>query len=166
MDTSEPTPKWIENLAEQEFLLRAGDAVFGSDISEKDKLVLETSHFMRQLQDHFAYMVDTFNLRMNQPELRIKNAEKGAEGEILSLSRNGLRLPVQVPQPGRIQFLCDKLPGDFGGKPSVMFTGGVEAEFESEDLRWQFLGNTISAEQLARHYLAEFLQTSRPIPTS
>jgi hypothetical protein len=44
----------------------------------------------------------------------------------------------------------------------MMFSGLVEAKFGAfHDVEWYFLGNPIGAEQLARHYLTEFIQISR-----
>jgi hypothetical protein len=43
-----------------------------------------------------------------------------------------------------------------------MFSAVIEAQFETfDDVAWLFLGTPINAEQVARHYLTEFIQATR-----
>ena len=76
-----------------------------------------------------------------------------------------MRLTLTKAQPGVVQLQCDKLIPKYGTsdlKASVMFSGLIEAKFGAfHDVQWVFLGSEIGAEQVARHYLTEFIQASR-----
>jgi hypothetical protein len=76
-----------------------------------------------------------------------------------------MRLAVTRPRPGVVKLQCDKqLPSEDAGpgKTSMMFSGVIEGAFGTfHDVEWTFLGSRVSAEQVARHYLTEFIQLSR-----
>ena len=166
MSTNHRTIKWIENLAEQELSIRAGErASHDISLTKEEVLSVETVSFIRELFHHFEYMVRLFNLRVNQPTLQFKLLRNGERLDGFSIVRNGMKLVLNRTQTGLVQIQCDKLiarEGFAGTRSSVMFTGIVEARFGTfDDVEWHFLGNTVSAEQVARHYLTEFIQISR-----
>jgi hypothetical protein len=167
MATSDRTIKWIENLADQELLIKAGERVSIDILSTKDEvLAVETASFVRDLLYHFDYLTRLFNGRVNQSTLQIK-LQRPDNQDSFSLVRNSLRLNISLRQPGVVQFQCDKKQSDSltsGSRVSMMFSGMVEAKFGTfHDVEWYFLGNRVSAEQVARHYLTEFIQVSRAI---
>ena len=160
MDTSNRTIKWIENLAEQELLIRAGEKSSIDICTTKDEVLsVETTTFLRELFHHFSYLVKLFNLRVLEAPLKIE-VDQTVQGDAFSLSRNGLRLGVSKGM-GKVHLFCGKSLGK-DSKPAVMFSGTVEAQFGTfNDVEWHFLGAAITGEQLARHYLTEFIQVSR-----
>jgi hypothetical protein len=167
MATSDRTIKWIENLADQELLIKAGEKVSIDILNTKDEvLAVETTSFVRDLLYHFDYLTRLFNARVNQPTLQIKLV-RAESHDAFTAVRNSLRLAVSLRQPGVVQFQCDKIrEGESfsASRVSMMFSGMVEAKFGTfHDVEWYFLGNRVSAEQVARHYLTEFIQVSRAI---
>ena len=168
MFTSNRTIKWIENLAEQELLIKAGEKVSIDICTTKDEvLTVESATFVRDLFYHFEYLVQLFNARVNQPSLQIKLMRLGEQVDGFSLFRNKMKLVLSRPQPGVVQLQCDKLLLDENSRPSktsMMFSGLIEAKFGTfNDVEWYFLGSRITAEQVARHYLTEFIQVSRAL---
>lgn len=169
MSTSSRTIKWIESLAEQENLIRAGEKT-SIDIfkTKEDVLRAETISFVHDLFYHCEYLIGLFNNRVENSELQMRLL-RGETPEQFCLQRNTLKLSIATPQPGVVQLQCDKLlpsePGSRLMKPSLMFSGRVEAKFGTfHDVEWYFLGNRVNAELLARHYLTEFIQVSREVP--
>jgi hypothetical protein len=166
MFTSNRTIKWIENLAEQELLIKAGEKASIDICTTKDEVLsVETATFVRDLFYHFDYLVQLFNARVNQPGLQIKLLRIGDQLEGFSVFRNKMKLLLTRPQAGIVQLQCDKLILDENSRPSktsVMFSGLIEAKFGTfNDVEWYFLGSRVTAEQVARHYLTEFIQVSR-----
>ncbi len=162
MVTSNRTIKWIESLAEQELSIRSGERSSIDLLATKDEVLsVETTSFLRELNQHFEYLVKLFDLRVNQEALKIKILKNEDFQEGFSLLRNELRLLVGKPRLGVVQFTCDKrITGE--ARSSVMFSGVVEAKFGTfHDVEWHFLGSQVTAEQVARHYLTEFIQVSR-----
>ena len=162
MVTSNRTIKWIESLAEQELSICSGERVSIDLLTTKDEVLsVETTSFLRELNQQFDYLVKLFDLRVNQEALKIKILKSDELLDGFILSRNELRLTVTKPRLGVVQITCDKrLIGE--SRPSVMFSGVVEAKFGTfHDVEWHFLGSQVTAEQLARHYLIEFIQVSR-----
>jgi hypothetical protein len=168
MPTSNRTIKWIENLAEQELLIHAGERASIDICTTKDEvLVSETIHLMRELFLHFEYLVRLFNSRMSDDGLQIRLLKNNDNSNGFLLRRNYHRLALTFFQPGVIHLSCDKILSGYEDPPSVqktsvMFSGTVEGKFGLfHDVEWYFLGSRIGPEQLARHYLTEFIQTSR-----
>lgn len=165
MFTSNRTIKWIENLAEQELSIRAGERVSIDILTTKEEvLTVETATFVRDLFVHFEYLIQLFNLRVNQESLQIKVTRNSENLDGFSLSRNFMRLSVAKAQPGLVKLQCDKQirEEERTVKTSVMFSGLIEASFGTfHDVEWAFLGSRVTAEQVARHYLTEFIQVSR-----
>lgn len=166
MFTSDRTIRWIENLANQELLIRNGERSSIDLCSTKeDILAAETATFMRQLYSHFEYLVRLFNIRVVDPELGIKMSRQTGQPHSFSLTRNQMKLNLMTAQLGVVQIQCEKrVPIDNSGstKPSMMFSGLVEAKFGTfHDLEWFFLGRSVTAEQIGRHYLTDFIQASR-----
>jgi len=164
MSTSNRSIKWIENLADQELLIKAGEKVSIDIFATKDEvLAIETSTYLRDLLYHFEYLVRLFNVRVSQTGLELKlNRLEGSHG--FTVSRNFMRLTVMRPQPGVVSLQCDKVTviDNRTQKTSVMFSGIAEAKFGTfHDVEWYFLGSRVSAEQVARHYLTEFIQVTR-----
>lgn len=161
MVTSNRTIKWIESLADQELDIRRGERASIDICTTKDEVLLaETSAFVRELKTHCEYLVKLFNQRVNDETLliRIQEVEPPAKG--FHLNRNDFRLTVTCPRLGVVQFTCFKQSK--GSKPTVMFTGLAEGDFSAfHDVEWHYLGNPVGPEQVARHYLTEFIQTSR-----
>ena len=166
MLTSNRTIRWIENLAEQELLIKAGEKVSIDIGTTKDEvLAVETASFLRELFYQCEYLVGLFNSRVNQTGLQIKLSRSGDGLDGFTFARNKVRLAVTRPRPGVVKFQCDKqVPSDdsLSGKASMMFSGVIEGAFGTfHDVEWTFLGSRVAAEQVARHYLTEFIQLSR-----
>lgn len=162
MITSNRTIKWIESLAEQELSIRSGERASIDLLATKDEVLsVETTSFLRELNQHFDYLVKLFDLRVNQDALKIKIQPISDVGEGFCLLRNELRLLLTKPRLGVVQITCDKRRAG-ETRTSVMFSGVVEAKFGVfHDVEWHFLGSQVTAEQVARHYLTEFIQVSR-----
>jgi hypothetical protein len=166
MLTSNRTIRWIENLAEQELLIKSGEkASIDIGTTKEEVLAVETASFMRELFYQFEYLIQLFNSRVSQLPLQIKLVRGGEGPDGFCVSRNEMRLSVARPQPGIVKFQCDKILGpDSPGsaRTSIMFSGSIEGEFGTfHDVEWTFLGSRVQAEQIARHYLTEFIQVSR-----
>jgi len=166
MSTSTRTIKWIENLADQELLIRAGELGSIDLCTTKDQvLIVETTTFVRDLFYHFEYLTKLFNSRVNRPDLQMRLLRSETFDQF-SLTRHEMRMSLSMRQPGAVQLQCDKLVGPEGPgkstKVSFMFSGMVEAKFGTfHDVEWFFLGSRVTAEQVARHYLTEFIQATR-----
>lgn len=168
MSTTSRTIRWIESLADQENLIRAGEKVsIDLGATKQDVLAGETVSFVHDLYYHCDYLVTLFNGRVAQRELQLR-LSRGESLDHFSILRNSFALAVWTPQPGITQLQCDKSASDpvsRGAKASMMFSGRVEAKFGAfHDVEWFFLGNRVNAELLARHYLTEFIQVSRGEP--
>lgn len=169
MSTSNRTIRWIEDLAEQELLISSGHRTSIDIGKTKDQVLsVETATYVRDLFYHFDYLVKLFNERVQQPSLHIRLSKMSDKLEGFQLVRNGIGLVLDSSSAGVIQFRCEKSSAGEGlgvptpARKSVMFSGVVEAEFGAfDDVEWRYLGSSISAEQLARHYLTEFIQMSR-----
>ncbi len=165
MSTSNRTIKWIENLADQELSIRAGERASIDILTTKDEvLIVETTTFVRDLFYHFEYLAKLFNSRVNRSDLQMR-VLKSDNFDQFSITRNQMRMSLSMRQPGAVQLQCDKMmsegPGK-GSKVSFMFSGMVEAKFGTfHDVEWFFLGSRVTAEQVARHYLTEFIQATR-----
>jgi hypothetical protein len=168
MSTSNRTIRWIEDIAEQEVLISSGHRTSIDLGKTKDEVLsVETATFVRDLFYFVDYLVKLFNERVQQPALQIRLTRMSEKLEGFQLARNGMVLVFDSASPGVIQFRCEKASSEGMGlqnpsRKSVMFSAVVEAGFGAfDDVEWQFLGSRISAEQLARHYLTEFIQISR-----
>ncbi|MFM8315532.1 MAG: hypothetical protein ACKOA8_14710 [Deltaproteobacteria bacterium] len=163
MFTSDKTIKWIENLAEQECLIQLGEKSSLDICSVKDEVLsTETSSFVRALFYHFEYLTKLFNARVEVPFLKIKVQSKEENFKSFTLSRNRISLTVTGNQPGAIQLQGVREDSGEMGVNSVIFSGLIEGRFETfDEVKWFFLDNPILPEQVARHYLTEFLQVSR-----
>jgi len=166
MFTSNRTIKWIENLADQELQINAGHKVSIDILSTKEEVLnVETATFVRDLYFHFEYLAELFNGKVASENLQLKLTRSSDQAEGFTVSRNAMRLTLTKSQPGIIQLQCDKLIREEDSravKVSVMFSGLIEASFGPfHDVQWAFLGSSVSAEQVARHYLTEFIQVSR-----
>ena len=165
MFTSNRTIKWIENLADQERQIDAGQKVSIDILSTKEEVLnVETATFVRDLYFHFEYLAELFNAKVSSESLQLKLTRSSDQAEGFTVSRNTMRLTLTKSQPGIIQLQCDKLIREDSRavKVSVMFSGLIEASFGPfHDVQWLFLGSSVSAEQVARHYLTEFIQVSR-----
>ncbi|MBY0371546.1 hypothetical protein K2X33_12730 [bacterium] len=162
--TSNRTIKWIESLAEQEVSIQSGDRLSIDLYKTKDEVLsVETSTFVRDLYYHVDYLIRLFNLRVVEEAMQLRLAKQG-EGDAFGVTRGDMRLTVSTTAPGVIQFACEKLlDPNLGPRSSVMFSGGIEAQFGLfHEVDWSCLGNKVIPEQVARHYLTEFIQVSRP----
>ena len=168
--TSNRTIKWIESLAEQELSIRSGDRMSFDLCTTKDEVLsVETATFLRDLYIHVDYLTRLFNLRVNDESMQLKIGKPGEGQDGFHVSRGEMRLGILSCKPGVIQFQCEKRldPGS-SNRTAVMFSGMIEAEVGLfHEVEWSFLGNRVVPEQVARHYLTEFIQVSRPLnPTS
>jgi len=167
--TSNRTIKWIESLAEQEVSIQSGDRLSIDLCTTKDEVLSgETSSFVRDLYYHVDYLIRLFNLRVVDEGMQLRIAKLG-EGDGFSVSRGEMRLAATSTKPGVVQFACEKKLEASGGGPrsSVMFSGTIEAQFGLfHEVEWSCLGNRVVPEQIARHYLTEFIQVSRPGKTA
>lgn len=170
MITSNRTIRWIENLADQESDVRRADRHFVDlGVPEDGLIESETAAFVRDLKKHFEYLVELFNSRVSESSLRIIFSETGGHPPVLKLSRHSMQLRVWTPKIGCVQIHCDKLLSEPNSpnRTSLMMTGTIEAEFGSfRDLEWRYLDSPVNVEQIARHYLSEFIQLSRISPKS
>ncbi len=153
-------------MADQELLVQAGEKASVDLCHTKIELLnSETASFIHGLYFQFESLVHLFNERVKNPELHIKLSRTVGGLDGFSLNRNGMRLSVSTGNVGSIQLQCEKLVTEVATKltkTSLMFSGLVEAKFGTfHDLEWFFLGSRILPEQLARHYLTEFIQVSR-----
>jgi hypothetical protein len=163
MLTSDKTIKWVENLAEQECLIQLGEKSSLDICSVKDDvLTTETNAFIRALFYQFEYLIRLFNVKVDLPSLKIKIHSREDGGNSFTLSRNRINLIVTGTQIGVVQLQCVREEISNLSTSRVIFSGLIEARFDTfDEVQWYFLDNPISAEQVVRHYLTEFLQISR-----
>jgi hypothetical protein len=163
--TSNRTIKWIESLAEQEVSIREGERASIDLCTTKDEVLsIETATFIRTLYYHLDYLTRLFNLRVVEESMQLKLAKLAENApDSFHVTRGGMRLAISSGKPGVIQFQCEKRVESAGPcRPSVMFSGVIEAQFGLfHEVEWSFLGNRVVPEQVARHYLTEFIQVSR-----
>lgn len=162
---SDSSIKWIENLAEQEGMIFAGQLP-ALDISRTrdEVLTVATSVFMRELRAQSIALAKLFNSRMKEPSLGISWGMIADRPDCFFLARNSVRLVITSSSPGYIQIQCEKPSLDSSSRSSVIFSGCVEARFSSfDEVNWVFLEKPINVEQVVRYYLTEFLQSSRSI---
>lgn len=160
--TSDRSIRWIENLAEQELSISEGRSANVDICSTKEEVLLEeTSHFLREIAHHLSYLSKLFNAKMEKVEFQIKVKRGSSPGDGLTLVRGDVRLHLRSQNAASVQLQC--LRSDLTqGKESVLSSGLIEAQFVTfHDIEWQFLGVRVTAEQVARHYMTEFLQVSR-----
>lgn len=165
MLTSDSSIRWIESLAEQEVMISAGQrASLDITKTKEDVMAVATSGYVRQLFFQLEYLVRLFNGHVSETDLGIRVLKDGERIDRFALSRNQMSLQVSSSRPGVVQIQCDRVinEGLTGSRTSVLFSGLLEARFGAfDEVEWHFLGNPVMAEQVARHYLTEFIQTSR-----
>lgn len=160
MLTSQKTIRWIENLAIQEQNIHQGESS-SIDLfqTQQEVLNIETQSFLSEMYFQFEYLVRLFNIRKGNTSAEIilkKKKEVPEEG--FSLERNLLSMGFQKVQVGAIVFECLQKDSENG----VLFSGRIEANFGSfHDVEWYYIGARVTTEQIARHYLTEFIQMSR-----
>jgi len=162
---SDSSIKWIENLAEQEGLILAGELP-QLDISRtrEEVLAVGTTVFMRELKSHGLSLSKFFNSRMKEPLLCISWGDVSERPDGFFLERNSVRLSVTSVASGTIQIKCEKRSAELPSKASTLFSGVLEARFSNfDEVTWYFLEKPINAEQFSRYYLTEFLQNSRAL---
>jgi hypothetical protein len=150
----------FENLAIQEQNIHQGESS-SIDLfqTQQEVLNIETQSFLSEIYFQFEYLVRLFNNRKGNTSAEIclkKKKEIPEEG--FSIERNHLSLSFQKVQVGALAFECAQKDGEHG----VLFSGRVEANFGSfHDVEWFYIGSRVTSEQIARHYLTEFIQMSR-----
>ena len=147
--------------------IRSGDRVSIDLCTTKDEVLsVETATFLRDLYYHLDYLSKLFNLRVvdEAVQLRVTKPADAQAGDGFSVARGEMKLSILSGKPGVIQFQCEKkLDASSAQRTSVMFSGMIEAGFGLfHEVEWSFLGNHVVPEQVARHYLTEFIQVSRP----
>jgi hypothetical protein len=163
--TSNRTIKWIESLADQELSIRSGDRVSIDLCTTKEQVLsAETSTFVRDLYNHADYLVGLFNLRVVSESMQLNISKRNGHADGFEVSRSGMKLNVLSLKPGVIQLQCERLSSpSTPTRSNMLFSGTIEADFVLfHEVEWSFLGSKVVAEQVARHYLTEFIQVSRP----
>lgn len=158
--TSDRSIRWIENLADQERSISEGRSSSVDICSTKEEVLLEeTAGFLREIAHHLIYFAKLFNAKIDVPQLRVKVQKGNTAAEGVTLSRDGVRLFARSQTAASVQLQCLRIEDS---TESVLSSGLIEANFASfHDIEWQFLGARVTAEQVARHYMTEFLQVSR-----
>jgi hypothetical protein len=161
--TSDHSIKWIENLAEQEGLILSGQLpTLDITKTREEVLAVATSVFLRELKAHWITLSRLFNSRMKDTPLGIEWGTPTEKIDGFYLVRNSVRLSISSSRPGSVQIQCEKVGVEIPTRPSMIFSGVVEARFSNfDEVNWFFLEKNISVEQLARYYLTEFIQSSR-----
>jgi len=164
MATSDRTIRWIESLAKQEELITSGEkSALDLGMTKDEVLIGETDGFVRDVVYHLEYLVRLFNSRVNNSHIQIRLV-RATKNQAFSLNRNKMKFTLVTPKPGKIQIQCLKIMAEGAStvpKTSIMFSGTVEAHFGVfNDIDWQFLCQTVTSEQVAKHYLTEFIQVS------
>lgn len=159
MIASYKTVKWIEDLADQDARIRAGEKASFDLCATKDEIVrLETVAFVRDLFVQFEQMVRIFNGRIAGRSEGIRLLRQGDGVDGLALTRGTSRLQI-AKGAGVIQLQGEKVLT--GGRNQMLFQGMIEAAFGPfNEVQWTFLGSPVTAEQVARHYLTDFIQMS------
>lgn len=163
--TSNRTIKWIESLADQELSIRSGDRVSIDLCTTKEQVLsAETSTFVRDLYNHADYLVGLFNLRVVSESMQLQISKRNGQADGFEVSRSGMKLTVLSLKPGVVQFQCERQGNaPTPSRSTMLFSGTIEADFVLfHEVEWSFLGSKVVAEQVARHYLTEFIQVSRP----
>ncbi len=161
---SDQTIGWIESLAQQELQIDSGSRKSHDvSIAKTDALNVATATFLREVQAQFSFLANLFNSRVGSTHSSIA-ITRALESADFSMNRNGFELRVVAAQPSVVQINCVRLGRmEAQSKDMLLFSGTVEARFAAfHEIEWHFLGAAVSPEQLARHYLTEFIQTSRP----
>lgn len=165
------TVSWIKNLASQECSIHAGErSSFDISLTRDAVLSTETLLFVHDLYTQIEHSIDIFNRECVLEDLKIKMSSPAHRFYSFALMRNSMRLNITSYQAGTIQFQCEKnwtenIENTL--KTSLMFSGLVEAKFGAfDEIQWLSLGVVVSAEQVARNYLSEFIQLSRPLSQS
>ncbi|MBI4404519.1 MAG: hypothetical protein HY537_10175 [Deltaproteobacteria bacterium] len=165
MPTSDRSIRWIENLAMQERSIQSGQKSSIDLCQAKDDiLTAETRAFVQDTCRHLEYLIALFNERIGMEPGQAQVCRIGNQSDFFAVSRNGMRLVLSAPRSGAIQIQCEKISLDDPRRlrASVMFSGLVEARFGAfHEIEWYFLGSKVGPEQIARHYITEFLQASR-----
>lgn len=160
---SDHSIKWVENLAEQEGLILAGQLP-SLDITKtrEEVLAVATTVFLRELRAQWISLSQLFNARMKDAPLNIVWGYLNDKIDGFYLLRNSVRLSISSSRVGSIQVQCEKMTSEAPSRLSMIFSGVIEARFSNfDEVNWFFLEKNISVEQLARYYLTEFIQSSR-----
>lgn len=161
--TSDRSIRWIENLAEQELLLLESKGSYDLCSTREEILASETLGFLNELRFQLEYLVRLFNAKVGDRGVgprseggqTIEVTKTSSPQEEIRLSRNGVVLEVASRKPGAVHLVCRR--GE-----SALSSGTVEADFSSfHELHWKFLGEVVTSEKAACHFLTEFLQVSR-----
>lgn len=159
MSLNSRTVSWIESLAHQEGEIAAGERN-SIDITTAKETVLrdETIHFSRTLLAQFKELAGFLNRRLPADSLQISIVSLSETGDEFAVERAPLRLVFRA-QMGVVQFLCEKRPNQ-----ELQYSGSIEAKFGAfYELDWIFLGSRVNAEQFAKYYLTELVQTTRQL---
>ncbi len=165
--------QWMESLGQQEALIHKG-LRNSLDLSQTQEhvLELETTVFLRDLTAQMGELVACFNQHVVLPELRLILHRKPTPapqlpGDILWVERSGVLLAVCRMRHGVLQlqaFPWDQRDMAPPVRRKILFSGTLEARFSvCFSVDWYFLGNAVEAEQAARHFLTEFIQSTRKV---
>lgn len=155
--TSDRSIRWIENLAEQEALLGQSDGAYDLCSTRDEILLSETVNFLNELRYHLEFMVRLFNGKINGDRNLVKISKSPSPFDGFSLIRNNIECRIGSKKSGAVHLNCAR-------SESVLTTALVEASFSSfHDVEWVFLGEKVTSEKIARHFLTEFLQLSRGV---
>jgi len=158
MEISVHSLRWVERLAEQESGVQAGERS-QLDLYQvrEEVLLLESTQFLRELRTALETLTKLFNGQM-QPDaiIHIQNIPESKEG--FSLTRLTTRVQFESARPGVIQVQTKRVAVE---NPIHLATATLEAQFGPfDEVSWLFLGEKITSEQVARHFLTELVQST------
>ncbi len=166
MEISVHSLRWVERLAEQESGVQAGERSQLDLYQVKEEvLLLESAQFLRELRTALETLAKLFNGQMLSVDtkIQIQNISDSKEG--FALTRLTTRMQFESSRPGVIQVQTKRVAVE---NPIHLSTATLEAQFGAfDEVNWLFLGEKITSEQVARHFLTELVQsTLRPRQTS
>jgi len=162
MEISVHSLRWVERLAEQESGVQAGERS-QLDLYQvrEEVLLLESAQFLRELRTALETLTKLFNGQMLSAETKIHIQSIPESKEGFSLTRLTTRIQFESARPGVIQVQTKRVAVE---NPIHLATATLEASFGAfDEVNWLFLGEKITSEQVARHFLTELVQsTLRP----
>ena len=164
--SSPGSKRWIESLADQERSIFLGERLsFDLGLTKEQVVQEETLRFLEEICQHFSSLSEAFNSRISDEDaLKLAVSSPELTQTVFWVSRKDMRLDVCANYHGVIKFQAHRRtdPTLSWSRASLLFTGQVEVTFGPfNEVSWLLLGNEVSAEQIAQHYLTEFIQISR-----
>jgi hypothetical protein len=165
---------WIHDLAKAELNPDAERLLQMGRSSNSEQLIEESAvDFLTELRDHIQDHARAFNAFAENgqkfQEIKIYNTAQTAAD--FMLFRNQIKLLVSNPGPGMIQLSFVQ-----HGRGALSVDGVQQASPSSDsaqtqdliatvgpfrDIHWTFLGEKVTAEQVAKFYFTEFVRVTR-----